>query len=170
MKETFGPLQKGLRIGLVLLVPGMFLTLFFSHVNSLDRQRHVLEQLRPDAVERVVLRPLPGYPAPMPDSVEIADRPMVEDLVAVYRNLTPSGVTGRLPGTWQLRVTWVLRNGRRVASRLYHNEYADLVFFDPIGDPEAPTLDDFLVSTHIAPLLVPYLSQPLRDTTANDAP
>ena len=170
MKETFGLLQKGLRIGLVLLVPGMFLSLFFSHVNSLDRQRHVLEQLRPDVVERVVLRPLPGYRVPMPDSVEIAHRPVVEALVAVYRNLSPSGVTGHLPGTLQLRVTWVLRNGHRVASQLYHNDYADLVYFDPIGDPEAPNLDKFLVSTRIAPLLVPYLNQSPRDTTANSAP
>ena len=170
MNETFGPLQKGLRIGLALFVPGVFLAMFFGHVNSLDRQRRVLEQLRPDAVMRVILRPLPGYPAPVPDSVAIADRPVVEALVAVYRNLSPSGTTGRLPGTWQLRVTWVLRDGRRVASRLYHNEYADLVFFDPIGDPEAPTLDNFLVSTRIAPLLVPYLNQPLQDTTANNAP
>jgi hypothetical protein len=170
MGKPFGPLQKGLCIGLVLLFGGLFLARFFSHVTSLDRQRQVLRQLQPAAVARVVLGPQPGYGATVPDSVSIADRPLVEALAAAYQDLTPSGRTGRLPGRWQVRLTWVLRDGRRVPSQLHHNDYADLVFFDPYGSTAEPGLEDFLVSTRIASLLRPYGNQFLPDTAASLAP
>ena len=93
---------------------------------------------------------------PLPDPVSLIDHPIViRDTAAIrgfvirYKLLgkNRSG-NGKLPGDWQIMVNIKLDNGQGIYSRVYHNEYADLVFIQASQHPSAIGLEDLLVDSN----------------------
>ncbi|WP_110978913.1 hypothetical protein [Hymenobacter sediminis] len=100
-----------------------------STETHMTQAREILRVLKNSEIKSVALLPSAGSSSLVHDTVIIKDVATISRLVTDFSTLDQyKPGRGRLPGSWQVQVTFLLNNGSMIDSYVYHNDFSDMVF------------------------------------------
>ncbi|WP_126546709.1 hypothetical protein [Hymenobacter amundsenii] len=127
---------------------------WFMISKTVDSRAHIKQSqknflaLSVNQVSAIELYPLPDPMSLIRDPIIIRDTTAIRKLVKSYKSMSGYRAgDGRLPGDWQVMVNFKLKDGSEIISRVYHNNYADLVFVQTLDRAaDNGSLDDYFAN------------------------
>lgn len=114
---------------LIVITAVSIITNTISTKTHMKQAKEVLRVLESSKINSVILSPCADPSSLIQDTVIIQDVATITRLVADYSVLNQySFGQGRLPGSWQVKVAFLLNDGSRINSYVYHNDFSDMVF------------------------------------------
>ncbi|QNE41525.1 hypothetical protein F1C16_19130 [Hymenobacter sp. NBH84] len=113
----------------------------------MKQAKATLLSLKASTVKSVLLSPFASSSSLIQDTIVIQDKADIKRLVNDYRILKPYVPgQGRLLGSWQVQVTFLLQNGSEIHSCVYHNDFSDMVFIPTEALKDGLGLDSYFAS------------------------
>ncbi|UYZ58611.1 hypothetical protein [Hymenobacter latericus] len=134
--------------GLIVLYAWLMISQTMSSNEHVKQVKSQLGQLNMASVQSILLAPLQGYQSLVQDTVIIRDTAAIEAFINRYKSMGRCrSCRGNLPGNWQVKLIFQMKNGATIPSTVHHSDDMNIVFIPTKEKQAAGGYEDYFVDS-----------------------